>query len=369
MATQSTRKRRTRNELVWTQPRTIPPGMHSTVGPMNGTDAVQSEKTSSPLQQQQAKKQSDQPNKEKSDGAAAEQSSMLLSQSTHPWGSGPFMADLDPNSIMSDAFPSPGQQHSHCDFQFMSTPDRELVSTMSLHDMEGLTTTAGEDAASTATCLDFENLLSSYQSQNQNQNSPPHSLPKRKSKNRHTSTASSDTTLAVPEFAHSLEGRGALDLDLDLDADDQDGVLARAAFRGYNAAHLAAHQGRHSMVRLLLLTCPDRRLLANAVNDDGQTPLHVAAAQGHVEVVRELLCLGADSHLQDHEGQNPLHAAVAAGSAATVQLLLDQDVDHKLAHTADAGGHTPLHRAVIEGTEEIVRVLLNRGADPGATIR
>ncbi|KAK8119989.1 ankyrin [Apiospora kogelbergensis] len=335
---------------------------------MNGTDTAQRDKVSSSAQQQ-AKQRPHHPNGDTGgDDAAAKQSSMLLSHNNHRWGGVDLMADLDPNSIMSDAFPSPGPQHNHGDFHFMNTPECELISTMNLHDIESLITTTGDDTPNTASCLDFEKILASYQNrhQDQNQDSPPNSL--RKSKTWHAGSSSSDTPPpapeSAPEFAHALGGPGAADADGD-GKEPADGSPAAPAFRGYNAVHLAAHHGRQSMVRLLLQTHPDGRVLANAVNDDGQTSLHVAAARGHVDVVRELLSLGAEPGLQDHRGQIPLHIAVSACSPATVQLLLDQDVDRRLAHTVDAGGHTPLHRAVFEGTEEIVRVLLNRGGGPG----
>jgi ankyrin repeat protein len=122
----------------------------------------------------------------------------------------------------------------------------------------------------------------------------------------------------------------------------------------------------------------------NAANEGFQTPLHVAATLGRLEVARILLEHGADADLRDDEDRVPLHRASAlpmdlefgfgVGVVAKVednsdrfhlvQLLLKHcaDVDAQ-----DCNGATPLHGASYCGQLEIFRPLLDHGANPCAT--
>lgn len=56
---------------------------------------------------------------------------------------------------------------------------------------------------------------------------------------------------------------------------------------------------------------------------DGTTPLHLAALQGHPPMIVLLLANGASVNAEDVDGQTPLFVAAAAGHADAVQALLD----------------------------------------------
>jgi len=59
------------------------------------------------------------------------------------------------------------------------------------------------------------------------------------------------------------------------------------------------------------------------------TPLHAAAAKGHIDVVRDLLESGADPVLWDHNHRTPLQVASANGHSNIVQLLVQHGaIDH-----------------------------------------
>jgi len=60
---------------------------------------------------------------------------------------------------------------------------------------------------------------------------------------------------------------------------------------------------------------------ANAGN--GWTPLHAAAANGHLKMCQTLLEQGADINAQDLAGSTPLHLAAGRGHHETVSLLLE----------------------------------------------
>ena len=63
---------------------------------------------------------------------------------------------------------------------------------------------------------------------------------------------------------------------------------------------------------------------ANAVDDDGETALHLAAAS-NAEAVATLLAHGADTRAENFKGETPLATAVAAGHTAAAQLLAAAD--------------------------------------------
>ena len=45
----------------------------------------------------------------------------------------------------------------------------------------------------------------------------------------------------------------------------------------------------------------------NEPNNDGQTPLFLACADGHIAMLPNLVMMGADANWQDKYGNTPLH--------------------------------------------------------------
>ncbi|KAK3542787.1 hypothetical protein QTP70_002990 [Hemibagrus guttatus] len=94
-------------------------------------------------------------------------------------------------------------------------------------------------------------------------------------------------------------------------------------------------------------------------NHKGETPLHLAAIKGDVEMTRELLEQGADPNLKDHAGWTPLHEACNLGHVGVVELLLQQGA---LINTPGYDNDSPLHDAVRNGHTAVAKVLLRHGA-------
>ncbi|KAI9434705.1 ankyrin repeat-containing domain protein [Lactarius indigo] len=62
----------------------------------------------------------------------------------------------------------------------------------------------------------------------------------------------------------------------------------------------------------------------NARDSRGRVPLHDAAYNGHLEVVRSLLKHGGDVNARGNEGRTPLDEAKARGFAEIVELLSER---------------------------------------------
>lgn len=96
-------------------------------------------------------------------------------------------------------------------------------------------------------------------------------------------------------------------------------------------------------------------------------PLHVAAKEGHGEVVVLLLNAGADVSPLTTTGAAPLHFAAASGDLLSVSALLDHGAPVDV-HEPE-WGQTPLSFAAARGRTEAVEALLAAGADPLVTAR
>ena len=118
------------------------------------------------------------------------------------------------------------------------------------------------------------------------------------------------------------------------------------------ALWVAASEGRTEEV-LELLATPVYTNANGMVKSN--SPLHVAAKNGHGAIVRLLLERGADVSAKNILTNTPLHAAAAEGHALIVQLLLQRGADIS---AKKSDGFTPLHLGSSEGHEAVVQLLL-----------
>ena len=145
-----------------------------------------------------------------------------------------------------------------------------------------------------------------------------------------------------------------------LDAEANPNLLTK---RGTTALHLAAGRTDTTSLRLILATkvMPDT---LDDPNEDGRTPLLLAADRGTPESVALLLDEGADPNIADQYGYTPLIEASMRGedSAIVVKALLAA----KAAPNTQGGSmkNTALHIAAELHNLEQVRLLLAAKADP-----
>ena len=81
---------------------------------------------------------------------------------------------------------------------------------------------------------------------------------------------------------------------------------------------------------------------ADQPNDDGTTPLIMAALGGKTEVARLLIEKGADVNAKANDGNTAIHSAAFLGHLGVVKLLVDNGVDLKV---RNRGGEIPLQVA------------------------
>jgi ankyrin repeat protein len=151
--------------------------------------------------------------------------------------------------------------------------------------------------------------------------------------------------------------------------------VAVAAFKGNNAAvrQLVAAGGPISDI-LVAATVGKTEEVAEFLRTDkealrakdwaGLTPLHRAAGEGQLKVMRLLLDAGAEADSRNDDGWTPLHVAAVYGRADACALLLERKarVDRPL----DSSGTQPIHFAAMHGRLEVVKLLVEKGANVDA---
>lgn len=119
-------------------------------------------------------------------------------------------------------------------------------------------------------------------------------------------------------------------------------------------------------MRLLLKLGHDKTLSALSLNEEKQTPLHLASAAGHTDIVH-LLCSSCPWSIprKDARGRDALMLAAREGHDTVVQILLTfcPDGPEKLLAGSDNDGNTALHFASSNGHLLVLRTLLAAGAD------
>ncbi|KAM5556223.1 ankyrin repeat-containing protein ITN1 [Rosa sericea] len=152
--------------------------------------------------------------------------------------------------------------------------------------------------------------------------------------------------------------RGHLDVVKELLKYSNKDSIVKKNRSGFSPLHIAATQGHHAIVQVLLDHDPG---LSRTIGPSNATPLISAAQRGHIAVVDELL--SKDSTLLEisrSNGKNALHLAARPGHVEIVRALLNRDP--QLARRTDKKGQTALHMAVKGTNCEVVKLLLDADA-------
>ncbi|GMM56739.1 Hos4 protein [Maudiozyma humilis] len=99
----------------------------------------------------------------------------------------------------------------------------------------------------------------------------------------------------------------------------------------------------------------------------GRTRLQIACDKGKLDTVRALLAAGEiDVNDQDNAGNTPLHEAALNGHLEVVRVLVEHGADPNV-RSYEMFGDTPLIDASANGHLDVVSYLLAHGADPTIT--
>lgn len=90
--------------------------------------------------------------------------------------------------------------------------------------------------------------------------------------------------------------------------------------------------------------------------------LHIAAEERHVEILEVLVEAGAPLDEVDEDGQTPLHVAVASGHVEAAEVLSREQPCLEL-RVPDKYRMTPLHLACESDEAEMLALVLARGGD------
>lgn len=161
--------------------------------------------------------------------------------------------------------------------------------------------------------------------------------------------------------------------------------LNKLNINGQTPLHVAAAQGSHIVVKMLAkngadIDIPDKQgisIIGQAALNGRTQIVEYLAQQGATydpdellnlvveagvrdhDIIPLLIKLGADINHQNEAGQAPLHKAIANDERVVAKYLIKEGADVNL---ADKAGQRPLALAEAQGDEDIIRMLKRNGA-------
>ena len=132
---------------------------------------------------------------------------------------------------------------------------------------------------------------------------------------------------------------------------------------GKTPIHIAAMNGHSEVVKLLAIYT-DHDAKNNVIQGNaGWTPIQLAAMNGCTEVVKVLANLSKEPNAPQYGGWTPIQLAAENGHTEVVKILAAQC---KIPNAPGHGGWTPIQLASENGHTDVVKVLVNFTENPNA---
>ena len=146
---------------------------------------------------------------------------------------------------------------------------------------------------------------------------------------------------------------------------DDDKAVSQLLARGFDANTLDP-QGQHGLLVAIKEPSPKvakalvnaQKINLNTLNVLGESPLMLASLKGDLDLATQMVKKGADVN---KTGWTPLHYAASNGHVDVIKLLLE---NYAYIDAESPNGTTPLMMASMYGSPEAVKLLVEEGADP-----
>ncbi|CAL9017480.1 unnamed protein product [Prunus brigantina] len=132
---------------------------------------------------------------------------------------------------------------------------------------------------------------------------------------------------------------------------------------GESPLYLAAREGLLDILNQILQSSPS----SAHGGSDGQTALHAAVVEKHFDIMEALLRFKQQLIKEaDHQGKTPLCYAAYLGDHRTVKRLLELDIS--IAYVLDKQGCSPIHVAASKGHTSVIREIVRHCPDSGELV-
>ncbi len=134
---------------------------------------------------------------------------------------------------------------------------------------------------------------------------------------------------------------------------DKENLLRLKTKDGWSGVHFAAYNNRLDVLQLF-----PEKFITEVADNEGSTPLMIAAGRGNLKIIEYLLERGCDPHQKNKHGENALIFAAENGQLDVLKFLDKKGVDRMVVNDR---GENVLMLAARNGHFDCVHYLLERG--------
>ena len=123
---------------------------------------------------------------------------------------------------------------------------------------------------------------------------------------------------------------------------------------------LFIHIENNNITGILNLISDSENIVIDTINNEGNTPLHIACKYGYIEVVNILIENGGDINMANgYDSDTPLHLAISNNHLEVAMDLIKYNAN---INATNSDQSTPLHLACLNGNIKIAMALIEKGA-------